>query len=415
MFEPDAELSAALANARDLAHWVNRMTVPFTDQWDGDQDESLEQFVEAMGELKAHFAADGGGVVQGRRTPVSEVEAYHRELDRAFSIATSGRSMSLGESTDLGVLVSERSREILLDQVLLPYNRLLGQKKKNDSTRGFGTSAAAEFYQWLIGETPVAQELIRATTWIFAQLLEIVEQTRSYNLEQWGDSRFVWLPFQLALKAEQHDEQTELNVLIERATREQFTRGDNHWYVENEQFQAELTRMLLAAEDYHVLWIHDFRGYNAEGAPDEMAFTQVMDGYLRALINRVHLYDSVGTIPQFFIFIDQMYFQANGGKLWIDLLQDPLHHRIDLPAGYETWEDSIAGIQEELREAVANSQLMQAQALLFEDGWVENVVKVHVNVTNPPDPSFWTAELFPFFMGLPDVIMRDHRKIAFMT
>ena len=147
----------------------------------------------------------------------------------------------------------------------------------------------------------------------------------------------MWLPFQLALKPEQHDEQAELNTLVERATGEQFTNGDNHWYVENEQFQAELTRMLLEAEDYHVLWIHDFRGYNAEGAPDQMAFTQVMDGYLRALINAVNRYDSVGTIPQFFIFIDQMYFQANGGKLWLDLLQDPLHHRIDLPKEYEAW------------------------------------------------------------------------------
>ena len=413
VFEPNAELTAALGNARDLAHWINRMTVPFTDQWDGNQDESLDEFVQAMGNLKSHFAADGGELVRGRRTPVSEVEAYHRELERAFSIGTSGRSMSLGASTALGVRVSEKAREILLDQVLLPYNRLLGQKKKNDSTRGFGTSAAAEFYQWLIGETPVAQESIHATTWTFAQLLDIVEETRSFNREQWGDSRFVWLPFQLALKPEQHDEQAELNALVERATGEQFTNGDNHWYVENEQFQAELTRMLLEAEDYHVLWIHDFRGYNAEGAPDQMAFTQVMDGYLRALINAVNRYDSVGTIPQFFIFIDQMYFQANGGKLWLDLLQDPLHHRIDLPKEYQAWEDSIAGIQEELREAVANSQLMQSQALLFEDGWVENVVKVNVNVTNPPDPSFWTAELFPFFMGLSDVIMRDHRKIAF--
>ena len=344
---------------------------------------------------------------------MSEVEAYHRELERAFSIAASGRPLRLGASTALGIRVSERAREILLDQVLLPYNRLLGQKKKNDSTRGFGNSAAAEFYEWLIGETPVAREAVRATAWTFAQLLEIVEQTRSHNREQWGDSRFVWLPFQLALKAEQHDSQEELNLLVERATREQFTSGDKHWYVENEQFQAELTRMLLAAEDYHVLWIHDFRGYNAEGDPDEMAFTQVMDGYLRALIDRVKLYDAVGTIPQFFIFIDQMYFQANGGKLWLDLLQDPLHHRIDLPEGFQDWEDSIAGIQEELRQAVANSQLIQSQALLFEDGWVENVVKVHVSVTNPPDPSFWTAELFPFFMGLPDLIMRDHRKIAF--
>jgi len=35
-----------------------------------------------------------------------------------------------------------------------------------------------------------------------------------------------------------------------------------------------------------------------------------------------------------------------------------------------------------------------------------------VSITNPPDPSFWTGELLPL-IGLPDLQMRDHRKIAF--
>ena len=43
-FQLSGELSLALANAQDLAHWVNRMTVPFTDHWDGDQDEALDMF-----------------------------------------------------------------------------------------------------------------------------------------------------------------------------------------------------------------------------------------------------------------------------------------------------------------------------------------------------------------------------------
>jgi len=94
------------------------------------------------------------------------------------------------------------------------------------------------------------------------------------------------------------------------------------------------------------------------------------------------------------------------------MLQDPLHHEIDLPRGFEMWEDSIASLQDQLREAVANSQLLQSQALHFEDGWIENTVKVHVNITQRPDPSFWSAELFPFFMGYPDTPMRDHRKIS---
>ncbi|HSH76068.1 MAG TPA: hypothetical protein VLA09_10335, partial [Longimicrobiales bacterium] len=256
-------------------------------------------------------------------------------------------------------------------------------------------------------------EQLLATTWTFARLLDIVEETRAYNARQWGDSRFVWLPFQLALEPHQHDDQAEINALVERAVGERFTRGNKHWYVDNEQFQAELTRTILEAEDYHVLWIHDFRGYDATGDPDEMSFRQVVHGYLRALVDHVKLYDSAGKIPQYLIFIDQMYFQANGGKLWLDLLQDPLHHRVRLPRSHRAWADSIAGIQEELRSAVAASELMQAQAPLFEDGWVENVVKVHVNVTNPADPSFWSWEVLPFPVGLPDIVMRDHRKIAF--
>ena len=76
-----------------------------------------------------------------------------------------------------------------------------------------------------------------------------------------------------------------------------------------------------------------------------------------------------------------------------------MHHEIDLPTGWEEWADSIASLQGQLRDAVAASQLLQAQALHFGDGWVENLVKVHVNVTQPPDASFWTAELFPAFTG----------------
>jgi hypothetical protein len=410
---PDAAAVQAMTRVRDLAHWINRMTVPFTEHWDGNPHKAMDRFVGAMGELKAHMAAAGAEGTAGRRTPVQDVEAYHRELERAFSIAVSGPSVPPGESTALGVRVADKAREILLDQVLLPYDRLLGQKKDHDSTRGLGTAAASEFYEWLAREARLTDDALLATRWTFESLLAIVEDERAYNARQWGDSRFVWLPLQLALEAEQHDEQAEIDALVERATGEHFTRGDKHWYVDNEQFQAELTRTIHETEDYHVLWIHDFRGYDATGAPDEMSFKQVVDGYLRALIDRVKRYDSAGKVPQYFIFIDQMYFQANGGKLWLDLLQDPLHHRIHLPKSHRAWADSIRGLQDELRAAVAASELMQAQAPLFEEGWIENVVKVHVSVTNPADPSFWSWDVLPFPIGLPDVVMRDHRKLVF--
>jgi len=409
---PDSTLVEALANASEHAHWVNRLTVPFTDHWAWAPETALEEFAGAMRELKVHFTAGSEGPA-GVRSPVQDVVAYHSELERAFSIATSGTSLGAGASTPFGRRTADKAREILLEHVLLPYDRLLGQKKNPDSTTGLGAAASAEFYEWLTRDTSLDFAQLRATTWTFAQILDVVEEVRAYNAQQWGDSRFVWLPFQLALEPEQHDEQHELNAIVERATRQPFTRGNQRWYIENDQFQAEVTRMIREAEDYHVLWIHDFRGYDAEGDPDEESFRQVVHSYLPTLIERVGQYDAVGKVPQYLIFIDQLYYQANGCKLWLDLLQDPLHHEIDLPLEFQAWEDSIAALQTELRYAVANSALMQSQSLHFGEGWIENVVKVHVNVTNPPDPVFWTDDVFPFFMGLPDVIMRDHRKVSF--
>ena len=171
--------------------------------------------------------------------------------------------------------------------------------------------------------------------------------------------------------------------------------------------------MILEAEDYHVIWVHDFRGYDENGDPDEMAFRQVTQSYMRGLINAVQRYDETGKIPQYIQIFDMFYFSANRGELWVELLEDPMRHRISLPPGFEVWEDSIASLQGQLRQAVEDSPLLQAQKLLFGEDWLYDLVRVHTNITQPPDASFWSAELFPSFMGLPDTPIRDHRKIAF--
>src|SRR5207245_1946427 len=46
-------------------------------------------------------------------------------------------------------------------------------------------------------------------------------------------------------------------------------------------------------------------------------------------------------------------------------------------------------------------------------GWLRNRIKVHVNVTNRVDASFWGGGLVSSVFGYPDDVMRDHRKIAF--
>ncbi|HSM04033.1 MAG TPA: hypothetical protein VK858_05405 [Longimicrobiales bacterium] len=411
-YEPEAGLRTAAESTAELGRWVNRLTVPFTDQWDGDKDRAMQLFVEEMQAIEARLNADAGPHYEGTRTAIGETRAFHEELDRMFSIAVSGDDLPVGSSTELGREAAQQARTAMLDHVLLPYDRLLGQKRRDDTTLGFGLEAGAAFFEFLTGETAVTRDRLEATVWAFRRYLELVEEIRAHNLESWDEERFVWLPLQLALRPEEHDQQEELNALVERATGDRFREGSRAWYVENEQWQAELSRMILEAEDYHIVWLHDFRGLDANGDPDEMGFKQVTGAYLPALINAVRRYDDTGKIPQYIQIFDQFYYTANKGELWGDLLQNPLSHRLRLPDGWEEWEDSVSSLQSQLRQAVEESELLQAQAALFGDDWLRNVVKVHLNVTQPPDPSFWTAELFPFFMGLPDTPIRDHRKIS---
>jgi hypothetical protein len=323
-------------------------------------------------------------------------------MERAFSMAAAGRDLPPGTATALGIRAWEQARGIILDEVLFPYNRLLGQKKLNDSADGFSARASAAFYEWLSTETPVDEEGLRAVVWAFNEVLRNIEAVRADGEQRWDQTRFGFLPYQLVLKPEEHDSQAELDALVERAVQEQFQDGNQVFYVENEQFQIEFARMVMEAEDYSVLWIHDVRGVNGAGEPDEVAYRQVVNVYLRALINAVQRYDETGKIPQHIIILDQWFFQANQGRLWMDLLQNPLHHTVRLPGEFREWAENIRAVQAELRAAIAESELLQAQAEHFPVGWIENLVKVHVNITNPADVTFWTGEILPL-IGLPDM------------
>ncbi len=57
--------------------------------------------------------------------------------------------------------------------------------------------------------------------------------------------------------------------------------------------------------------------------------------------------------------------------------------------------------------------MLQAETRQYGDAWLRNRVKVHVNITNRPDPSFWSGGLVSSVFAYPDNVMRDHRKIVF--
>jgi hypothetical protein len=403
-----AALDEALANIREGSRWIARLSMPVLDHGGKNAEQA---YTPDFDELQDHIAGTGDRFPEGR-TLNEEIRAFHDELDRAFSIAITGQTLSVGQSSEEGRLISEAARRILMDEVLLPYNHLLGQRKAYDAIAEFAAAGHAEFARWMLNHPELPDERYREIFYVFQSLTEMAEEVRALLLDRWEDSRLVWLPLQLTLRPEDHDTRDELNDIIERATGETFTRGNRVWYTMNEEFQLEFARSVREAEDYHVLWIHDYRGFNAQKSPDEVAFNQTVEAYLSSLTRRVREYDETGKIPQYFIFLDQNYFEANNTRLYFRVLLDPMNYDLDLPGGYEEWEQRLREAQADLRDAVASSRLLQAERSQYGDDWLQNRIKVHVSITNPSDFSFLSFHVAGI-APVPDNVIRDHRKIAF--
>ena len=412
-------LRDALATARDAARNIQQLCVPWLDHRGSGGARSDAAVLSRLEGLRRLTSATGAN-----RNLDGETRRFHDAVDVAFAIASMITSAPAGrlepaptgslaaDSARRGRLVGERARAILLDEVILPYNRLLGQVKEKDSTLGYQVLARGAFVRWLHVESGLPAASAPAVMSVFDAVLDMVEESRAVSRREWDASRFVWLPLQYGLRAEQHDTQTELDAVVERATRREFTDGNSVSYVINEQFQNELFRTIHQARSYHVLWTHDFRGHNAKGEPDRMSYAHVLRSYLAALTARVREYDRTGTFPVYFILLDEWFYEVNDGRLWMDLLEDPTRHRVRLGSRYAAMEDALRVAQDSLRAAIAGSALLSSQRAQYGEAWLRDLVKVHVSITNATDPSFWSWHAVRGF-PLPDTWMRDHRKLVF--
>lgn len=393
--EVSAALVEAVENLRDDALWVQQLVLPPIGQTGATRAGATDSVVESLRSLRLQLAT---------RDVAETMEAWHRDIDHAFTLA-------LGDAT-VGTRAADEARRVLLDEVLLPYDRLFGQTKVPDTLAPFTAAAEGLFARWLLIESGLPKKGLAEASWVFGRVVEAIEHVRARTAREWENSRYVWLALQLALQPHEHDSQAEFDALVERALAEPFTRGNRVWYLANEQFRRELHRGLHAARDYHVLWIHDFRGKNDEGTLDEAGFRTMIDGYYGAMTARLLEYDRTGTLPVFMVFIDQWFFEATEGKQWLSILADPLRRSARLPSGYEAWERELGDAQRRLQEAVRGSVLLNREIAEQGPDWLWNRIKVHVNVTNPADDTFWSNEVLPL-LGIPDNMMRDHRKIAF--
>src|SRR5690349_4200352 len=390
----NAALRAELDSLAESATWLRRLVVPFLDQDGRNANVAVARTARYLADLRAHLAI---------RSAEQEVRFFHAQMEHAFSVAAG--------SADAGRELAKSGRQILLDEVLIPYDALLGRKKRNDTVMALGVAARGRFGRWVTTSGLVPAARTEDVLFVFERLTDILETQRREAATEWDDPRLVWLPLQYGLLPEDHDEQAELDALLERVTGTQFTEHNRLTYVANLQFHWELLRMIRETKTYHVLWVHDFPALTAEGRLDQASLAQVVDGYLTTLAERVEAYDSTGTLPLFFIFHDQHYYEGRKSRLLMTILEDPLHADGHLGSAGDA--ARLGRALDRLRDAVRHSRVLQAEAREFGDGWLRNRIKVHVNITNRVDASFWSGGLVSSVFGYPDDVMRDHRKIAF--
>jgi phosphatidylserine/phosphatidylglycerophosphate/cardiolipin synthase-like enzyme len=347
-------------------------------------------------------SSEGVLFADATRDYTGTLRTYRSSLAEAFTDA-------VGDSA-LGARLEAAGRAIVLDAVLLPYDSTFGEAKADDDIDALIMAGRGRFGAWLRDSSRLSPQLAGAAASVFTSWLEIVGSVHHDLLSQWKDSRLVWLPLQLGLAPEQYDDQAEVDALIARAVGRPFTDQNALAYLNSTELPLEIARSIYATRDYHVLWMHDFAGRRPTGSLDNIGYSMVADVYFPALIQAVARYDSTGRMPVYMILLDQYFYEPNDGRLWMTILEDPLHASVRL-RGDSVRQAHLEDRQRELRAAVAASPRLQRDAAAGID--LSSIVKVHVSITHPADFSFRSSRIIPPIPFTPDNLMRDHRKIAF--
>jgi len=400
--------------ALEAALWIEDLNLVWWDDVKADRLTSLETTRRQIRDFQARYRKRAQRYPDGR-VYAGEVRDLHDHVARIFGLAAGAdreRALLVGEP------IAVQARRALLEEVVFPYNRLLGRFKRHDTVLGLAEAARARFGRWLEEGPEVAPERRPAVLGAFDAVVRHLETFRAELLKDLDDDpRSVWLPYQLVMRPEEHDTQEDIDRIIGRAQGTPFVGGNAVALTLGQQFQRELHRMILETEDYHVLWVHDYDGVDGAGDVDTVGYYQAIDGYLAAMTRRVREYDQTGRFPAFFILVDVNYYEANRGRLLLDLLEDPLERnprfpKQEVPENRKMQQEAQAAL-DALRDAVDHSARLQELARVHGRGFLRRMIRVHVNVMNPSDPSFRSSRLVSRLPIVPDSALRDHRKIAF--
>ena len=255
------------------ARWLILHANFFNDDDDASYFKAMEKFRADVEAAKGLFREKDALHPEGRSYAL-ESRHYDEAFDAAFASAV---------GPGQGRAVADRAAEILLDEVLLPYDRLIGRFKKPDTLAGFSEKGRLAFGRALDATPGLDPSRREAALGVFDEITRMLERAREVlKKHHEGDERKVWMPLDLALRPEQQDSQEDIDAIVARALGRPFTRGNAIFPTNGSRFQLELVRSLHEARDYHVLWIHDYAG-RVGGKPDPVAHAVTTKGYWRAL------------------------------------------------------------------------------------------------------------------------------------
>lgn len=416
--------ASALSDLRHGVLWIDKFLTPAVTR-------------ESLAELKEHIRTYGHLLPEEERL-------YHDSLEKLMATALGKSIPAPVRRTEARTLARAAERAVFED-IILPFNRLLGQRKRPMTIAGLGRLASDSFAEYVdreLGASPENAAANQALKGVFRQLVQFIEAALQNSRYRWKDDRLAeflvselkmrdaqtaifnwgvlsWIPLNYGLRPDQYDTQEELNRVLGEVLGEPLTDRNKISYLVNEQWHHELLKTILDTKVYHVLIIHDYPGVNPDRMPDEIAWKITLDGYGEAILKGIedYLAGTRNSLPHFTIFLDQYYYELRGSRKPLTFLEHlyrtrPVGYKRPKRDGQEAHDDCnrrideltlrILDIQRRLRAAIAR--------LKVEKGWtqddIERQVKVHINITNKSDETYGAY-------ALKDDVMRDHRKTAF--
>jgi hypothetical protein len=415
----------ALSDLKHSVLWIDKFVTPAVTK-------------ESLAEIKDNIRVYGH-LLQ------DEDRLYHNSLEKALATALGESIPDLGKRSEEGRRIAQRVERTIFEDIVIPLNRLLGQRKRPISIAGLGCRAYDSFVEYIehrpgaASENPSTNQALKE---IFRQLVQFIDMALQSSRYRWKDDRLAeflvnelkmrdaetaifnwgvlcWIPLNYGLRPDQYDTQEELNQVLGEILGEPLTARNKISYLINEQWHHELLKTIHDTKFYHVLIIHDYPGVNEDRLPDEITWRITLDGYGEAILKGINDYleGRRDALPHFSVFLDQFYYELRGSRKpitfreYIYKLKPVCYKRPNRDGQGKNNECcrrideltlQIWDFQKRLNIAIAR--------LKDEKGWtqddIERQVKVHINITNKADETYGGY-------ALKDDLMRDHRKIVF--